>query len=170
MVFVGNTRYLPKNIQAAPGTQHSGTLVPKATQGMYGLWNSRSYMSGTWSTPPLPFNLRHPQIPSNRDHKALNRATLGGFTLRVQVPNHKVFTQNHNNDSEYGIPEYLTVRYSKPLGLGMDYDGLGALWILVDLARYCGVSAQDDLGRLECVALGGDPWAHPESRSTLRFL
>ena len=29
------------------------------------------------STPQLPFE--EPQIPSNRDHKALNRGTLGGL-------------------------------------------------------------------------------------------
>ena len=29
------------------------------------------------STPQLPF--KTPQIPSNRDHKALNRGTLGGL-------------------------------------------------------------------------------------------
>ena len=32
--------------------------------------------SGTTSTPQVPF--KTPQIPSNRDHKALNRGTLGG--------------------------------------------------------------------------------------------
>ena len=31
----------------------------------------------TTSTPQLPF--KTPQIPSNRDHKALNRGTLGGL-------------------------------------------------------------------------------------------
>ena len=41
----------------------------------------------TTSTPQLPF--KTPQIPSNRDHKALNRATLGGLGTaagRVGVP------------------------------------------------------------------------------------
>ena len=32
--------------------------------------------SRSWSTPPLPF--KSPQIPSHRDHKALNMETLGG--------------------------------------------------------------------------------------------
>ena len=35
------------------------------------------------STPQLPFKI--PQIPSNRDHKALNRWTLGGLGIRAII-------------------------------------------------------------------------------------
>ena len=35
------------------------------------------------STPQLPF--KRPQIPSNRDHKALNRGTLGGLGMCMYI-------------------------------------------------------------------------------------
>ena len=41
------------------------------------IWPSRALKSPDTSTPQLPF--KRPQIPSNRDHKALNRGTLGGL-------------------------------------------------------------------------------------------
>ena len=31
--------------------------------------------------------------------------------LRVQVPNYKVSTQNHNYDSKYSNPKYPIIRY-----------------------------------------------------------
>ena len=38
------------------------------------------------STPQLPF--KEPQIPSNRDHKALNRGTLGGLGIDFPLHGH----------------------------------------------------------------------------------
>ena len=35
-------------------------------------------------------------------------------SLRVQVPNHKASTQNHNYDSQYGNPKYPIARYFAP--------------------------------------------------------
>ena len=37
------------------------------------------HVNSSTSTPQLPFKIR--QIPSNRDYKALNRATLGGLGM-----------------------------------------------------------------------------------------
>ena len=42
-----------------------------------GIKSSNFYKDQTTSTPQLPF--MKPQIPSNRDHKALNRSTLRGL-------------------------------------------------------------------------------------------
>ena len=39
------------------------------------------------------------------------------YTLRVQGPNYKVSTQNHNYDSKYRNPKYPIVSYFGPLGI-----------------------------------------------------
>ena len=54
------------------------------------IWVLRPFgIPKTISTPQLPFKI--PQIPSNRDYKALNRGTLGG--LGIHVPLLKLFLQ-----------------------------------------------------------------------------
>ena len=41
------------------------------------------------------------------------------FSLRVQVPNYKVSTQNHNYDSKYGNPTYSIFGSFGPFGLAL---------------------------------------------------
>ena len=61
------------------------------------------YWYSNTSTPQLPF--KEPQIPSNRDHKALNRGTLGGLGIdMVYGPRHMV----HSVLKDYGNREPLS--------------------------------------------------------------
>ena len=57
----------------------------------------------------------HPNTP-NEAARIEDSGSLRSPNLRVQVPNHKVSTQNHNCDSLYGNPKYPMVRYFGPLG------------------------------------------------------
>ena len=59
------------------------------------------------STPQLPFKIPH--IPTSRDHKALNRATLGGLG-RV----HCFFSHFGGPGSSLGAPEFRQLFGSRP--------------------------------------------------------
>ena len=61
--------------------------------------------------------------PWPADHK-----TQTTLALRVQVPNYKISTPNHNHDSQHGNPTHPTVRYFGPFGL-MPTVKAGACWL-----------------------------------------
>ena len=55
------------------------------------------------------------QQPLRGSFAVAGSSVTGTSSLRVQVPNYKVSTKNHNYDSEYGNPKYPIVRYFGPL-------------------------------------------------------
>ena len=48
-----------------------------------------------------------------------------GLTLRVQVPNSHILTQNLYYNYYYPSPRYLIIGYMDPLGKGLGFKGLG---------------------------------------------
>ena len=84
----------PSTFQAsmnAHTSSHASTSlsvwVPHSTRHLHpGLLWRRDYLTASTSTPQLPF--KETQIPFNRDHRALNRGTLGGLGR-----------ETHRNDS-----------------------------------------------------------------------
>ena len=65
----------PPSHTETPGSYH---VWPKPTISIFGL-----PLPASTSTPQLPF--KRPPMPSNRDHKALNRATLGGLAIYIYI-------------------------------------------------------------------------------------
>ena len=53
-----------------------------------------------------------------------------GLTLRVQVPNNHVLTQNLYYNSYYPNPKYLIIGYMDPLGNGLMVPELSNLRVL----------------------------------------
>ena len=110
------------------------------------------------STPQLP--VKEPQIPSNRDHKALNRATLGGLGYKGCFRMHglgcqcqrcfvNVLCWGSNLQSKIGVSRMLgalsrfrlrvpTVVWFLVQGLKLEIPNLG-LWPLHVLASNAGV-------------------------------
>ena len=91
------------------------SIVPYGT-GM-GALRETTHLQTTWKAKqPKTTSHNRPVCHSKVAHKSLKVAH--NYTLRVQVPNHKVSTQNHNYDHQHGNPKNPIVRYFGPPDTG----------------------------------------------------